>query len=60
MVKPDLRSVGDILLATAAEHDIGLVVMGAFSHSRLRQVLWGRATRHILKNVSARPVVLAH
>jgi nucleotide-binding universal stress UspA family protein len=60
VVKPELRSVGDTLLATAAEHDIGLMVMGAYSHSRLREMLLGGATRHILKHASARPVLLAH
>ena len=60
VVAPDLRSVGDTLLAAAAEHDAGLMVMGAYSHSRLREMLLGGATRHILKNASARPVLLAH
>ena len=60
VVAPHLRSVGDTLLATAAEHDAGLLVMGAYSHSRLREMLLGGATRHILKNASARPVLLAH
>lgn len=60
VVAPDLRSVGDTLLATAGEHDVGVLVMGAYSHSRLREILLGGATRHILKNASARPVFLAH
>jgi nucleotide-binding universal stress UspA family protein len=60
VVAPELRSVGDTLLAAAAEHDAGLLVMGAYSHSRLRELLLGGATRHILKNASARPVLLAH
>jgi hypothetical protein len=33
---------------------------GAYSHSRLREILLGGATLHILKNASARPVLLAH
>ena len=60
VVATDLRSVGDTLLAVAAEHDAGLLVMGAYSHSRLREMLLGGATRHILKNAAARPVLLAH
>jgi nucleotide-binding universal stress UspA family protein len=60
VVAADARSVGDTLLAAAAEHDAGLLVMGAYSHSRLREMLLGGATRHILKNASARPVLLAH
>ena len=60
VVAPELRSVGDTLLAAAAEHEAGLLIMGAYSHSRLREMLLGGATRHILKNASARPVLLAH
>jgi nucleotide-binding universal stress UspA family protein len=60
IVAPDLRSVGDTLLAVAAEYSVGLMVMGAYSHSRLREMLLGGATRHILKNASARPVLMAH
>ena len=60
VIAPHLRSVGDTLLATAGEGDIGLLVMGAYSHSRLREMLLGGATRHVLKNAVARPVLLAH
>jgi len=60
VIAPELRSVGDTLLATAAEHNIGLLVMGAYSHSRLREMLLGGATRDILKNASTRPVLMAH
>ena len=60
VVAPELRSVGDTLLAAGAEHEADLLVMGAYSHSRLREMLLGGATRHILKNASARPVLLAH
>jgi nucleotide-binding universal stress UspA family protein len=60
VIAPDLRSVGDTLLAAAAEGGIGLLVMGAYSHSRLREMLLGGVTRHILQNAVARPVLLAH
>jgi nucleotide-binding universal stress UspA family protein len=60
VVAPELRSVGDTLLAVGAEHEAGLLVIGAYSHSRLREMLLGGATRHILKNASAHPVLLAH
>jgi nucleotide-binding universal stress UspA family protein len=60
VIAPDLRSVGDTLLATAAEAEVGLLVMGAYSHSRLREMLLGGVTRHILQNAVARPVLLAH
>jgi nucleotide-binding universal stress UspA family protein len=60
VVAPHIRSVGDTLLATAGEDDVGLLVMGAYSHSRLRELLLGGATRTILQNAVARPVLLAH
>jgi nucleotide-binding universal stress UspA family protein len=60
VIAPDMRSVGDTLLAAAGESDVGLLVMGAYSHSRLREMLVGGVTRYILKNAAARPVLLAH
>ena len=60
MVEPQSSSIGDSLLATAGEIDAGLVVMGAYSHSRLREMLFGGVTRHMLQNAAARPVLLAH
>jgi nucleotide-binding universal stress UspA family protein len=60
VVAPDLRSIGDTLLAAAGESEVGLLVMGAYSHSRLRELLLGGVTRHILQNSAARPVLLAH
>jgi nucleotide-binding universal stress UspA family protein len=60
VIAPELRSVGDTLLAAAGEHDVGMLVLGAYSHSRLRELLLGGATRHILNNAAARPVLMAH
>jgi nucleotide-binding universal stress UspA family protein len=57
---PELKSVGDALLATAADYNTGLLVMGAYSHSRLREILLGGATHHILQTSSTRPVLMAH
>lgn len=60
IVKPDVGSVGDVLLKTAASNDCGLMVMGAFSHGRLRKVLRRGITRHILNHSAARPVLMMH
>jgi nucleotide-binding universal stress UspA family protein len=60
VIAPELRTVGDTVLAAAAEAEAGLLVMGAYSHSRLREMLLGGVTRHILQNAAARPVLLAH
>jgi nucleotide-binding universal stress UspA family protein len=58
--QPKLHSLGDMLLTAAAERECGVLVMGAYSHSRLREMLLGSATRHILRNASTRPVLMAH
>src|SRR5262245_17212626 len=58
--RPQLRSVGNTLLAVAAEGDASLLVMGGYSHSRLREMLMDGVTRHVLKNAVARSVLLAH
>jgi nucleotide-binding universal stress UspA family protein len=60
VVTPHLRSVGNTLLAEANDHHVGLLVMGAYSHSRLRELLLGGATQHILKNAASTPVFMAH
>ena len=60
IVEPHAATVGDTLLSIAGEDMVGLVVMGAYSHSRLREMLLGGVTRHMLQNAAARPVLLAH
>ncbi len=50
-------SVGAGLLAAAAEFGCDLLSMGAYSHSRLRQLILGGVTRHVLEN-SALPVMM--
>lgn len=52
------RSVGETLLAAANEAD--LMVMGAYAHSRLREMLLGGATRHVLQNAVVTPILMAH
>ncbi len=44
------REVGAGLLAGCAEFGADLLVMGAYSHSRLRQLILGGVTRHVLEN----------
>lgn len=60
VVAPDSRSVGETLLAAAVESGAGLLVMGAYAHSRLREMLLGGATRHVLRNAAATPILMAH
>ena len=50
-------SVGDALNAAAREAD--LLVMGGYSHSRLREMILGSVTRHMLERATL-PLLLAH
>jgi nucleotide-binding universal stress UspA family protein len=52
-------AVGDVLLSRAADLGVDLIVMGAYGHSRLREVVLGGATRHILHHMTV-PVLLSH
>jgi len=47
--RPIDREVGRGLLAAAAEFGADLLAMGAYSHSRLRQLILGGVTRHVLE-----------
>ncbi len=50
---------GAELLETAASLDSQYLVMGAYGHSRLREVLLGGATKHVLANATL-PVLFSH
>jgi nucleotide-binding universal stress UspA family protein len=41
---------GEILLDRAAAHGADLLVMGAYGHTRLRELVFGGATRHMLSH----------
>jgi nucleotide-binding universal stress UspA family protein len=56
---PEKRTAGEVVLARAAALGCDLVVKGAYTQSRLRQMIFGGATRHILANASL-PVLMAH
>jgi len=50
---------GDVLLNRAAELPADLLVMGAYGHCRLRELLLGGVTRTVLRQMTA-PVLMAH
>lgn len=52
-------SVGAVLLAEADTFDADLVVMGCYGHSRLREFVFGGATRHFLHKMHT-PVLMSH
>lgn len=51
--------VGPALLKEAGDMGADLVVMGAYTHSRLRQLILGGVTRHVL-HAAQLPVLLCH
>ncbi len=52
-------SIGGALLDGALKAEADLLVMGAYTHSRWRQLILGGVTRHVLEHASI-PVLLAH
>jgi nucleotide-binding universal stress UspA family protein len=56
--RPIDRSVGAGMLAAAREFGADLLSMGAYSHSRLRQLILGGVTRHVLENADL-PVLMS-
>jgi nucleotide-binding universal stress UspA family protein len=47
------------LLALLIEGRFDLVVMGGYGHCRLREMVWGSVTRHMLIEAKM-PILLAH
>ena len=65
-IKPVLRSsvageisVGDEILSRLADDGADLLVMGAYGHSRMREMVFGGATRHIARHMTA-PTLFSH
>ena len=51
--------VGEDILSRAADFSADLIVMGGYSHTRLRETVFGGATRTILEHMTV-PVLMAH
>lgn len=51
--------VGNTLLSRLADMDADLLVMGGYGHARLRELVLGGVTRHILGSMTV-PVLMAH
>ena len=58
-LEPGARAGGEIILEQAAALGCDLLVKSAYTQSRLRQMIFGGATRHILANATL-PVFMAH
>jgi nucleotide-binding universal stress UspA family protein len=51
--------VGGVILSRAADHDVDLIVMGIYGHSRMRELVLGGASRTLLASMTV-PVLVAH
>ncbi|HET7411124.1 MAG TPA: universal stress protein [Pararhizobium sp.] len=58
-IAPGKRGAGATILEEAAALGSDLVVKGAFTQSRLRQIIFGGATQHLLTETEV-PVFMAH
>ncbi len=58
-VENEGRSVGEAMLAESRAFDADLLIKGAYTQSRLRQMIFGGATSHILAHAEL-PVFMAH
>lgn len=55
----DELSVGDELLVRAADGEFDLLVMGAYGHSRMRELVLGGVTQTLLEHMTV-PVLMSH
>ena len=53
------RNVADVLASAVTEHKAQLLVMGAYGHSRMRELIFGGCTQHFLHHAPV-AVLLAH
>jgi nucleotide-binding universal stress UspA family protein len=58
-VSSDGQSAGETLLRAASDYGAGLVVAGAYGHSRFAEFIFGGVTRHLVHHLD-RPVLMSH
>jgi len=51
--------IGNVILSRAADLDIDLIVMGAYGHSRMRELVMGGVSRTLLASMTV-PVLMSH
>ena len=59
LITDDGRPPADVLTSVALSRKASLLVMGAYGHSRMRQIVFGGCTQHFLRDAPA-AVLLAH
>ena len=51
--------VGDAILNAVSDFSADLLVIGAYGHSRVRELVFGGATRYLLRHMTA-PLLMSH
>lgn len=59
VVKAPEHTIGEEILARAEDSCCDLVVMGAYGHSHMREIVLGGATRTLLESIKT-PILLSH
>lgn len=59
VIQPEGRAIGEVLLSESEKCGSNLLVMGGYGHSRIRELLLGGVTRHVLSHSSI-PVLMVH
>lgn len=55
----DVHDIGALILSRAADSGTDLIVMGAYGHSQLRELVLGGATRELFKSMTV-PTLMSH
>ena len=58
-LESDGNAVGAVLFAAAADNDCDMLVMGAYGHSRMRELILGGTTRDVVRTCPI-PAWLSH
>jgi len=58
-IVPGPRNLSEELMSAALDEGCDLMVMGAYSHSRVRELVFGGVTRHVLTDAKL-PILLSH
>ena len=59
LITPTEKNIGETLISTCETHRSALLVMGAYSHWRWHERVFGGVTEHVLREART-PVLMAH
>lgn len=58
-IESNASPIADVILNHARRNNIDLIVLGAYSHSRFREIIFGGVTRSLLRDAAV-PLLIAH